>query len=209
MLIGVGQPFWGNAPLDALQQGLMVLLPRFRPPIGSCEECVTHMAGQPADSKDSQFLKTKFQNMPNRLPLTSQNPYIESLGQPDVWMLPLDAHTDNTSTVANQLAAVRAARESSAKCTVDPSLTRRCCACCRRMRSLTSGWRSRRRRRAARQARGRSSHRGCQRCGCRRPLCKGAEQAGLPSHGPALPASLSAQRVSDLASALGAGSRRR
>ena len=32
---------------------------------------------------------------------------------------------------------------------------------------------------------------------------------GLPSHGPALPASLSAQRVSDLASALGAGSRRR
>ena len=176
--------------------------------MGSPEEDIAPVALFLA-SKDSQFLKTKFQNMPNRLPLTSQNPYIESLGQPDVWMLPLDAHTDNTSTVANQLAAVRAARESSAKRTADPSLTRWCYACCRRMRSLTSGWRSRRRRRAARRARGRSSHRGCQRCGCHRPLCKGAEQAGLPSHGPALPASLSAQRVSDLASALGAGSRRR
>ena len=28
LLIGIGEPYWGNAPLDALEEGMMVLLPR-------------------------------------------------------------------------------------------------------------------------------------------------------------------------------------
>jgi hypothetical protein len=107
LLIGVGQPFWGNAPLDALQQGVMTLMPSFNPPLGACESCTKSIPLEPADSKVSTDTKNRFTNMPNRIPFTSQNPYIEHLGMPDTYMLPLDAHVSNKTLVANTLATVK------------------------------------------------------------------------------------------------------
>jgi hypothetical protein len=107
LLIGVGQPFWGNAPLDALQQGVMTLMPSFNPPLGACESCTKSIPLEPADSKVSTDTKNRFTNMPTRMPFTSQNPYIEHLGMPDTYMLPLDAHVSNKTLVANTLATVK------------------------------------------------------------------------------------------------------
>jgi heme oxygenase len=52
-------------------------------------------------------MKNRFTNMPTRMPFTSQNPYIEHLGMPDTYMLPLDAHVSNKTLVANTLATVK------------------------------------------------------------------------------------------------------
>ena len=99
LLIGVGQPFWGNAPLDALQQGVMTLMPSFNPPLGHCVECRQHFVGQDLESKAATDIKNKFQYMPNKDAFTSQNPYVEKLGEPDVYLLPLDIHKKNLTTV--------------------------------------------------------------------------------------------------------------
>ncbi len=108
LLIGVGQPFWGNAALDALQQGVMTLLPTFHPPLGHCEDCIQHFPGQDAETAEAKSLKGRFENMPNRFPLTSQNPYIENVGEPDVYSLSLSAHKRNASQVQHTLARARA-----------------------------------------------------------------------------------------------------
>jgi hypothetical protein len=107
LLIGVGEPFWGNAPLDALDNGAMVLLPTFQPPLGHCEQCVQHYAGQDEHSDEAIYMKDRFQNTPNRLPFSSQNPYVQSLGEPDVYTISLDAHKRNASEVQATLARVR------------------------------------------------------------------------------------------------------
>ena len=108
LLIGVGQPFWGNAPLDALQQGVMTLMPSFHPSVGRCQQCVHLLPGIGDDSDEGKAVKGRFDNMPNRIAFSSQNPYVERLGEPDVYMLPLDAHTGNLTIVQQVLARARA-----------------------------------------------------------------------------------------------------
>eukprot|EP01043_Picozoa_sp_COSAG02_P014985 COSAG02_NODE_628_length_19343_cov_15.829297_1_plen_617_part_00 len=108
LLIGVGQPFWGNAPLDALDSGAMTLLTTFHPPLGNCEQCVHHFAGQDELSDEAKPMKNRFENTPNSFPLSSQNPYIESLGEPDVYTVPLDAHRRDASQLRATLARARA-----------------------------------------------------------------------------------------------------
>ena len=78
-------------------------MPSFSPPLGHCEHCDNHFVGQDADADDAKALKDRFANMPNRLPFTSQNPYVESLGEPDVYMLPFDAPTRNLTQVQQTL----------------------------------------------------------------------------------------------------------
>jgi hypothetical protein len=173
-LLRYTDPLWGNAPLDALHTGMMVLLPPFEPPIVGDD--VFHFKGKlvnevaipewtfsdvphdpAADHNISlvfprQFelsmavdLAIKFTNFvsaratlllrgqvrcpvicycylsptvttsrrgltnftvpyfdtgcvcmqPNRIPMTSQNPYVSSLGRPDVYSLSLNAHTQS------------------------------------------------------------------------------------------------------------------
>jgi hypothetical protein len=86
LLVGVGQPFYGNAPLDALLHGAMVLLPTFAPSIGRCPDCV--LAPASLDFELGKHTKRRFESLQNDIPLTSQNPYIEALGAPDVWTTP-------------------------------------------------------------------------------------------------------------------------
>lgn len=97
LIIGVGQPFWGNAPLDALLQGVMTLMPSFHPPLGHCNECSRHFPHQDIESKEAEDLKKRFDTMPNRFPLSSQNPYLEGLGEPDVYLLSEAQISDPTS----------------------------------------------------------------------------------------------------------------
>ncbi|XP_075920933.1 alpha-1,6-mannosylglycoprotein 6-beta-N-acetylglucosaminyltransferase B-like isoform X1 [Petromyzon marinus] len=88
LFVGLGFPYEGPAPLEAIASGCAVLLPRFSPPHSS-----NHTAF--------------FQGKPTARLLTSQHPYVETLvGRPHVW-------TVDASDPAEVARAVRAIAHSS------------------------------------------------------------------------------------------------
>lgn len=123
VLIGLGQPLWGNAPLDALAAGMIILLPSFSPPLGTCATCTTttfedaghqsswmlhwpasvFVGDKHSSSKLVDELTAKLESIPNHLGMTSQNPYVEAIGEPDVFTLPLRAVASDRLAEKEQL----------------------------------------------------------------------------------------------------------
>lgn len=69
MFIGLGFPYEGPAPLEAIANGCHFLNPKFNPPLSAA---------------NTKFFKSK----PTLRQLTSQNPYMESfIGKPHVYSL--------------------------------------------------------------------------------------------------------------------------
>ncbi|CAM9529486.1 alpha-1,6-mannosylglycoprotein 6-beta-N-acetylglucosaminyltransferase A [Lethenteron reissneri] len=72
LFVGLGFPYEGPAPLEAIANGCVFLNPRFRPP---------------KSSKNTDFFKGK----PTLRELTSQHPYAEVyIGKPHVWTIDID-----------------------------------------------------------------------------------------------------------------------
>ncbi|CAL8096287.1 unnamed protein product [Calicophoron daubneyi] len=81
VMVGLGFPFEGPAPLEALANGLVFLNPRFSPPVGP---------------KNNKF----FENKPTSRSLTSQHPYLENfVGEPYSYLVDMNNATQIRSTV--------------------------------------------------------------------------------------------------------------
>uniref|UniRef100_A0A8C4F764 alpha-1,6-mannosyl-glycoprotein 6-beta-N-acetylglucosaminyltransferase n=1 Tax=Dicentrarchus labrax TaxID=13489 RepID=A0A8C4F764_DICLA len=75
VFVGLSFPYEGPAPLEAIANGCAVLNPRLHPPQSS--------------------LNTKFfNNKPNIREVTSQNPYVEAIGEPYVFTIDMHNSTD-------------------------------------------------------------------------------------------------------------------
>lgn len=99
----------GNAPLDALLHGLMVLLPSYDPPIGRCARCV--LSPQGLDDGLTKHTTNRFKGQPNDLALISQNPYISALGAPDAWTVDVQ-RADVTESALQQMKSEYESRQS-------------------------------------------------------------------------------------------------
>lgn len=91
---------------------MMVLMPAFRPPLGSCPRCVARPAALSAVGPT--FKQTKhWKSVPNQIPLTSQNPYLEAIGRPYVWVVEphihaaasLEVNVNETTTTLHEIKA--------------------------------------------------------------------------------------------------------
>ena len=87
MFIGLGFPYEGPAPLEAIANGCFFLNPRINPPI---------------NRDNSKFLKGK----PTLRSLTSQNPYTEMfIGQPYVYTVDID-NREEVNDVLTKMASL-------------------------------------------------------------------------------------------------------
>ncbi|XP_069389486.1 alpha-1,6-mannosylglycoprotein 6-beta-N-acetylglucosaminyltransferase A-like isoform X2 [Paralichthys olivaceus] len=75
VFVGLSFPYEGPAPLEALANGCAFLNPRLHPPLSSL---------------NSEFFKGK----PNTREVTSQNPYVEAIGEPYVWTVDMFNQTE-------------------------------------------------------------------------------------------------------------------
>ncbi|XP_034430201.1 alpha-1,6-mannosylglycoprotein 6-beta-N-acetylglucosaminyltransferase A-like [Hippoglossus hippoglossus] len=75
VFVGLSFPYEGPAPLEALANGCAFLNPRLHPPLSSL---------------NSEFFKGK----PNIREVTSQNPYVEAIGEPYVWTVDMFNETE-------------------------------------------------------------------------------------------------------------------
>uniref|UniRef100_S4RE96 alpha-1,6-mannosyl-glycoprotein 6-beta-N-acetylglucosaminyltransferase n=1 Tax=Petromyzon marinus TaxID=7757 RepID=S4RE96_PETMA len=91
LFVGLGFPYEGPAPLEAIANGCVFLNPRFRPP---------------KSSKNTDFFKGK----PTLRELTSQHPYAEVyIGKPHVWTIDIDDPQEVEAAV-RQIVAQKARR---------------------------------------------------------------------------------------------------
>ena len=87
MFIGLGFPYEGPAPLEAIANGCFYLNPRIDPPI---------------NRENSKFFKGK----PTLRSLASQNPYTENfIGEPYVYTVNID-NTEEVTSVLKKLASM-------------------------------------------------------------------------------------------------------
>nr|CAH8825813.1 unnamed protein product [Trichobilharzia regenti] len=88
IMIGLGFPYEGPAPLEAISNGIIFLNPRFNPPHGRAN-------------------KEFFSSKPTSRALTSQHPYIEKyIGEPYSYLVDMDNETQIRSTVQRILSNI-------------------------------------------------------------------------------------------------------